>query len=106
MMADRFLLESRDTRILLGGFAPYELGDVAISGLKTLDGDFSLKCSGGRLSASWSRPLAKGTRIVVPTHFRFSPEGSALESCGAGAWRVTESTKEIAGGIVANGEKE
>ena len=99
MMADRFLLESRDKRILLGGFAPYELGDVSISGLKTLDGDFSLKCSWGRLSAKWSRPLAKGTRLVVPEHFRFRPEGAALEACGEGAWLVTDPASEVSGGI-------
>ena len=101
MMIDRFLLEDGATRVLLGGFAPYELGDVSIAGLKTREGDFSLTCRQGRLQAAWSRPLAAGTCLRVPEHFRFEPEGNALEACGKGTWRTTGPVKEVVGRLAA-----
>ena len=97
MMADRFLLEGFSRTVLLGGFAPFEAGDVSISNLSTAHGTFSLRHAGGRLEAEWGEPLPAGSLIVVPAHHGFCPDGDALERVDAQTWRLVRPSARISG---------
>lgn len=97
MMADRFLLEGASRIVLLGGFAPFENGDVSIDGLVTENGRFSLFRKVGHMDASWQKPLPAGTLIVIPSHHGFVPLDNTLERVDCETWRIAKPVNRILG---------
>ena len=97
MMADRFVLEGASRIVLLGGFAPFEDGDVSIDGLATANGRCSLRRVGGRLSAEWAEPLPAGTLVVIPAHHGFAPVEETLSRVDAETWRLLKPMKCLSG---------
>ena len=97
MMIDRFVLEGNSRIVLMGGFAPFERGDVSIEGLRTVFGRFSIARRHGTLAARWERPLPVGQKILVPDHLGFVPDGDALRSEGNGLWTVIKPTTTVSG---------
>ena len=99
MMIDRFLCEGVSRLVLLGGFAPFEKGDLSIEGLRTAFGRCTIRRAAGRLSATWERPLPSGTMLVVPSHHGFVPEGDALRRLDGETWAVFRPVAEISGKV-------
>ena len=97
MMTDRFLLEGVSRIVLLGGFAPFETGDVSIEGLATSNGRFSLRRSSNRIEAEWDVPLQTGTLIVVPSYHVFTPCDDSLVRIDDETWQLVKPTKRIIG---------
>lgn len=99
LLLDRFLLEGDSVIVLTGGFAPYEDGDVSVSGLRTRHGRFSLRRVSGRLEAAWERPLPAGTRLAVPAYAGFVPDGGNLKRVGEGEWVLAAPTDRVSGSL-------
>ena len=96
MMAGRFLIDGGTRIVLLGGFAPFETGDVSIDGLHTRFGACSVCRRSGVLRAEWERPLPAGLLVVVPAHHGFKPD-AGLTPVAEGVWEVAVPTCAIVG---------
>lgn len=98
MMAGRFLIDGGTRIVLLGGFAPFEAGDLSIDGLHTRFGACSVSRRSGVLRAAWERPLPPGLLVVVPTHHGFKPD-AGLAPVAEGVWEVAEPITAICGTV-------
>lgn len=95
MLADRFLLEGESRIVLLGGFAPFENGDVSMVGLRTRFGRCDIIRKDGKLRVEWERDLPVGVELVLPAHHHVVPVGQALKKTGDETWVVVNPARVL-----------
>ena len=96
MMAGRFLIDGGTRIVLLGGFAPFETGDVSIVGLRTRFGRCAIVRSNGLLRAEWERPLPTGLLVAIPEHLGFVPD-TDMEPAGLAIWKINRPLAIVSG---------
>ena len=102
MMIGRFFVDGGSRIVLMGGFAPFETGDVLISGIRTRYGLFSAKRTAGCLDARWEHPIAPGTAIVIPEYNMFATCDEKLKRIDKSSWLVIKPLTSIRGTIEIN----
>ena len=99
LMTERFILDGASRLVLMGGFAPFERGDVFIDSVHTRFGRAKVARRGGELTAEFERELPEGWLVIVPEHHGFVPAGDSLERVDANVWRVRTPCRTIAGAL-------